>query len=209
MLRDPPPQIANDKLEIRDSPETSGKGVYVREGAIVYPGEVLTAYPGKAKWMTAEAIDFENKKRKNPYVFCIGPMSIRNHTEMLFLTWDGSFVHYNVDERTCGHLINTMHPRSCPPWNSENCMFAVYVDRLKLDYSYEPEASLYILGINIITGGAQALPIHELRLDYHAVLAAEFGMWCLNLRCVLCRRNLIEFVLEHIIPLEEETNDEY
>lgn len=209
MLRDVPAFISSTKIEVRDSPETHGKGVYVREGERIIPGEILTAYPGSAKWMTAEAIDYENKKRRNPYVFCMGPLSVRNYKDVVYLCWDGSTARYNVDSSTCGHLINSMHPRSIPPWNAENCMFAVYVDRLRLDYKYTPDACLYIFGTCYITGGVQSIPMHELRLDYHAVLAAEFGHWCLHLRCVPCRRNLIEFVLEHIIPLEEDDCDDY
>lgn len=194
----------SSKIQIKPSPETAGMGVYVKAGQRIEPGEILTEYPGPAKWMTEAEIDYQDKQRRNPYVFSLGPFKVPRTTgiEQLYLCWDASSVRYDATSVNCGHLLNTMSPVMASPWNVENCVFALYLNDLNLfDATGNlPEAHLYIMSTCVIDGRGLSDDnnTEELLLDYHYVLASEFGLWCLQLGCSLCKSNLLHFVKKYI-----------
>lgn len=196
--------MALSKIDVRNSAETQGLGVFVKDAQTLHPGEIVTEYGASASWVTEEKLHEEYNKKRNPYVFSTGPFRMRNEDEPVYLCWDGSRIGRNACIHNCGHLINSSHPRLVHPWNEDNCMFAIYIDSIRLSArKYSPKAYLYIMCTRTVYGGIDALPAHELRLDYHSVLAAEFGMWCLSLDCASCRKSLLEFCDKYVKPLED------
>jgi hypothetical protein len=205
ILRERPNIIHSDKIEILQSPATQGLGVFVKLDNIVAPGDAVAQYPGDPVWATDEQLEQEVQQRRNPYVFAIGPLYVsagrrRARRDRVYLCWDGSILGYDAQINMCGHLLNTSHPLMVYPWCEDNCMFGVYINDLELNLHVAPKAELYIIATRYVTGSAQASsPFAELRLDYHSVLAHEFGYWCLRLSCEQCIHNLVLFVNEHII----------
>jgi hypothetical protein len=200
LLPEQPRNIHSDKIEIRSSPQTSGVGVFVRKDCSLDPGDIATEYGGTPSWKTPQQVSELIKKKRNPYVFTIGPFELRNtkHRKYL-LCWDGGTLGYDCHTTNCGHLLNTSHPRLLAPWDKENCMFALYLNDLKLTYT-PPKAKLYVMVTHNIDGGLGSNPLYELRLDYHSVLASEFGFWCLELGCKECVENLMDFVDTFLRP---------
>jgi hypothetical protein len=168
----------------------------VKKDCTIRPGDIVAAYPGSPSWKTPAQVSDMIKKKRNPYVFSIGPFVLRNSNNREFLLcWDGASVGFECETNHCGHLLNTSHPRLHAPWNQENCIFALYLNDLKLTYRGDPPVvKLFIMSTKTILGGPDPNPLYELRLDYHYLLASEFGFWCLELGCVQCVDNLLEFV---------------
>lgn len=204
LLEVKPAQLCTSKFEILPTQEFSGLGVYVQENKNVTPGDILTEYPGPAQWLSTEEVSDMTYKKRNPYVFSMGPFKLRNaHKREFLLCWDGSILGHNAPKEMCGHLLNTSHPRLQPPWNKENCMFAVYLKDLSLSYTAGPPiAHLYAMATHNVSGILYPKALCELRLDYHSVLASEFGFWCLELGCKPCTKNLLEFVDTYLRPKE-------
>lgn len=200
MLEEKPDSLKTSDFDILPTAEFEGLGVYVKENKTVRPGDIITEYPGPAQWMTVEKVSDLTYKKRNPYVFSMGPFELRNAYKRDFLLcWDGGTMGHNANKSMCGHLLNTSHPRLSAPWNKENCMFAVYLKDLKLTYSGGPPiAHLYIMVTQTVSGVLFPKALCELRLDYHSVLASEFGFWCLELGCKPCTKNLVEFVDKYL-----------
>lgn len=200
LLDESPRKLQTEEFEILPTQEFQGVGVYVKENKRVLPRDIITEYPGPAQWLSVEEVSDLTYKKRNPYVFSMGPFPLRNARSRSFLLcWNGGNMGRNAQKNICGHLLNTSHPRLNTPWNKENCIFAVYLKDLVLSYTAgPPQARLYVMVTHNVSGVLFPKCLCELRLDYHSVLASEFGFWCLELGCKPCSKNLVEFVDKYL-----------
>lgn len=194
----PPAQPESDKVEVRHS-ATNGYGLYVKEGQKIEVGEILSEFPGPARWIRTDRKGDIPQDEITEYVFALGPFKVKGTKARYSIIWGSdinSYEDYTGSAR--GHLINSSHPRMKYPCDVTNCVYGVYYDNLVIDLDVEPNVTLYTVCAKPITGGVGPNPLYELRTEYHWCLAYHFGFWCLDPACHECLYALRDYVNKQI-----------
>jgi hypothetical protein len=198
-----PETLQNDSIVVSESIGDIGYGVFVKEGCSLNSGEVITEYPGPVEWRTTEQLTRDARgSSRNKYVFSLGPFVVPHHVNSVdvHLVWGRRTVTPAtarfVDTLRCAHLVNSSHPLLERPWCSENCVLGIYLNNLRLNQN-RPLARMFLVCVRPVVGPTVPIygPIHELRIDYHWMLALEKGFWCLRTDCERCLENLSDFLV--------------
>jgi hypothetical protein len=181
MLEERPAGTRDADIVVEQS-ETGGLGVFVREGARLQPGDVVTEFPGPAEWVTEEEL-MVIEKGDTTYAFTFGPFHIRGRAH--YIMWNP--VHLaRVDlasGRCKAHLLNTAHPLLDGAWGRCNCVYGLYTADLQLDTELPPDVQLYAVCVRSVDGWGH----RELLFDYHWHLAEFFCLPCLDEYCTQCK----------------------
>lgn len=202
LVTEEPKSLCNDRIVVAESAGGIGYGVFVREGCQLQPGEVITEYPGPVEWRSVQQLTRDARgPSRNKYVFSVGPFVIPNHDDVMHLVWGRRLLPpmsaRRVDTRTCAHLVNSSHPLMERPWSSENCVLGIYLNDFELSTN-RPCARIFLICVRSVHGPTVPIygPVHELRIDYHWMLALEIGLGCLSKYCHRCLENLRDYLRE-------------
>jgi len=171
-----------------------GVGLFLKPGASVEPGEVLTEYPGQPRWIPPKS------RRENPsdgYEFSVGPLTVQGYRGkqlVRYLVWDCFDINETKNMRYVAHKVNTYHPRSLDNnYRSQNCTWGIDVWNLELKVYVPPAAKLYLVAaISMSVPPKKKSPV-QLLADYHWFLAEELGVACGDQHCELCGDGLFKF----------------
>lgn len=178
-----------------ETPE-AGRGVFLKPGYVLNPGDIVTAYPGVVRWCRET-----NVPALSAYGYLIGPVKVRGSTNKWYAYVDAErFAHGDTHEMSSnlGHLFNTSHPCLPRPYNSPNCAFGVYFKGSRLSEKARPKVSLYIVCTQRVESPVDRVGSVQLLVDYHWLLAFEKGKWCGNTACRPCIRAAFSF-FQHLL----------
>lgn len=167
----------------------------MKPGEELLAGDIVTQYPGETFWVSeAEVAELGSTGK---YVYAVGPMELDDAPNAKYFACINA-VDFHADGSNYGHLLNTSHPKLVPPWDEPNCVFALYLEKLRFSIRKPPNFKLFIQCCRSISTPIDEMTVHnacyELRVDYHWQLAHEVGFWCLDSRCAHCIDSLHEFV---------------
>jgi hypothetical protein len=193
-------ELHSDLIEIRDATfennEPIGKGLFVKAGSELRPGDLITEYPGVPRWKTThKAKGYVGPHQK--YIFVLGPFVVlggRGPCKRC-IVWEIDSAKTKLDIHRCAHLVNTYTPRSLHPgYRSQNCCWAFDVSGLQLDCRIKPNITLYLVATTYMRGSGRSSQSTQLLADYHWFLAYERGIWCSDSRCTLCIEGLDAYI---------------
>lgn len=186
-----PSETRDDALYIRQTPE-AGRGVFLKAGYVLTPGDVVTKYPGNALRWRREG----NLPTLSSYAFLIGPVKVQGDTGKWFAYVDAQqFALDGTMTRSSemGHMVNTSHPCLPSPYNVPNCAFGVYFEGKKLTEKTRPKVYLYIVCTTNLFSPVDGSRDVQLLVDYHWLLASERGKWCERETCRPCVSAALSF----------------
>lgn len=196
LLWDSNVKVSSDKVKVAEATHEGkniGVGLFLRPGAAVEPGEVLTEYPGSPRWIDRNFTHGPN----HGYEYILGPLRVedrlgRSHER--YLIWDCFDASDTNDMRFVAHKVNTFHPRSLEEkYRTQNCTWGIDVWNLELKIHVEPVARLYLVAAKPLSVPRKSKSPIQLLADYHWFLAEELGLGCGERDCTLCGDGLSKF----------------
>lgn len=170
---------------------TGGLGVFLKPGSSLEIGDVVTEYPGKARWVSGSRLD-RLKGVKGQYSFHVGPFHSEQHGDM-YILWDAYKSRRSGFTGPKAHWMNSSHPCLEKFWSRPNCVFGLFAKNLdKSGMSHPPNVRLFVLCSEGFVGDGEK----ELLIDYHWHVTELFGVICGDYGCRLCFESMRLFMVE-------------